>query len=79
MLAEERVAQNIAGDSRQLLFLFLDPGELNLFFTSDRFLRHRRIQQDIGENISAQFQVGLGEVERNAERVVARSSFSSRA
>ena len=71
MLAEKRLAQNIARDGRQLLFVFLDPGELNFLFARDRFLRHRRVEQDIGEQLRAQFQIGLSDIERDAETVVA--------
>ena len=55
MLREKRFAQNIARDRRQLLLVFLDSGELNFLFARDRFLRHRRVEQNIGEQFRAEF------------------------
>ena len=68
---EKRLAQNIPGDGRQLLFVFLDPGELNFLFARDRFLRHHRVEQNIGKQLRAQFEIRLRNIERDAEAIVA--------
>ena len=72
MLRKERLPQDVARDGGELLFVVLDPGELHFFFPRDGFFRHRRIQQNVGEQVHAESQIGLRDIERNAEAVVAR-------
>ena len=47
MLAEKCLAQKIARDRGELLFLVADAGELHFLFPRDGFLRHGRMQQDV--------------------------------
>ena len=51
MLPKERLAHDIARDRRELLLVFLDSGKLHFLFARDRFLRHGRVQQNIGEQV----------------------------
>ena len=53
MLREERLPHNVARNGCQLLFLLLDGGDLNFFFSRDRFFRHGRVEQHIRKQLNA--------------------------
>ncbi len=72
MLAEKRAAQNVACDGRELFFLVANAGELHFFFPCDGLFGHRRVEQNIAEQLRPESQIGLCDVERNAEAVIAR-------
>ena len=55
----------------QLLLLLLDRGDLDFFFARDRLLRERRVEQHVREQVHAQFHIGLHDIDRHAETVVA--------
>ena len=74
MLLKKRLSHDVARDRGQLLLLLFDPGELDFFFARDRLLRHGRVEQNIGEQIHAEFQIGLRDIDRHAETVVAGRS-----
>src|SRR5947209_18773148 len=72
MIAEKRVAQNIASDRGELLLVFLDPGELHFPFPLNRSLGESRVQENVGEQFDPEVKIRLGDVNRDAKTVVAR-------
>ena len=71
MLRKERLPHDVTRNRSQLLFLLLDGGDLDFLFTRDRLLRHRGVEQHIREQVQTQFHVGLGDIDRHAEAVIA--------
>src|SRR3954462_10799126 len=81
MIAEKSLPQDIPSDGGQLLFVFLDSGELDLPFAFDRRVGHRRIQENVSQNLNAETQIGLRHVKSDAEAIVpgiARDSATNR-
>ena len=70
MLREKRLPHDVACDCCQLFILLLNRGDLDFFFTGDRFFRHCGIEQDVREQVHAEFQVGLHHIERHAKAVI---------
>ena len=71
MLREKRLPQNVARYCRQLLFLLLNSSDLDFSFARDRFFRHGRVEQNVREQVHAQFQIGFGDVDRDTQAIVA--------
>ena len=53
MSRKERLPHDVARNGRQLLLLLLDRGDLNFFFSRDRFFRHGRVEQHIRKQLNA--------------------------
>ncbi len=72
MAPEKCFAQDVSSDGGELFLFVLDAGELNFFFPRDRGLGHGGIQENVREQLACESEIGLGDIERDVEAVVAR-------
>ena len=71
MFRKERLPHDIARHGRQLLFLLLNSGNLDFFFSRNRFFRHGCVEQNVRKQFNTQLHIGLGDIDRNIEAIVA--------
>ena len=64
MSRKKRFAQRLRATEVSFSSSSLIPAIWTLFFARDRFLRHGRVEQYIGENVGAELEIRLGDIER---------------
>ena len=71
MIGEERLAENVPRNSRQLFLFLFNTGDLNFFFACDCLFRKFRVEQNITQQIDPGLQIRFHHMNADTHAVVA--------